>query len=145
VYGGDGRTTFDLPDLRGRTAIGVGAGMGLSRINQGQAGGSEAVVLATSQLPVHTHAAQSELQAHLMAANVEAEEASPSANSLARPSSGDIYSDEDPTATMNPNSLAITGTITVGDAGGNQAHNNRAPFLGLRYIVCLEGQYPARS
>ena len=105
-YGGDGRSTFGLPDLRGRAPIGVGVGMGLSPIYQGQFGGSEREVLNASQMPVHAHVAQSELQAHLMAANKAGEEASPSGNSLARPSEGEIYSDEDASVAMNDDTVS---------------------------------------
>ena len=129
MYGGDGRTTFGLPDLRGRVPISPGNGPGLSSYTQGQKGGVEDVVLTTNQIPSHSHTAVAKA-----AIGVDAD--TPAGNAW---SNGEIYSSGAPTETMNG------GAITVSNAGGNQSHENRPPFLAVHYIIALQGVFPSRS
>ena len=135
TYGGNGTTTFALPDLRGRSAVGVGTGNGLSPVIQGQSGGTENVSLTTAQLPAHTHAASSNLPG-------SSEVASTNDPQGAVPAVGrgiELYVPGTGNLTMGP--LAIT----VAPTGGGQPVPLRNPFLGLTYIIAAEGEFPPRS
>ncbi|MBK8623032.1 MAG: phage tail protein [Saprospiraceae bacterium] len=129
TYGGDGRTTFALPDLRGRVALSQGQGPGLSSYPIGFAAGVESVTLTTSQLPAHNHPGQ--LHASNGAANQEEAQ-----NHLLSETA--IYTDAAANQVMN------AGAVTVGPTGNNQAHENRQPFLVLNYCIALEGIFPPR-
>lgn len=134
TYGGDGRTTFALPDLRGRVAIGPGHGPGLSAYREGQKGGQEHVTLTVSQMPSHNHVVNQKAVAALGDSN------DPTGRTLAN--TGDFdneYSSATPDTNMSPNS------ILVGHAGGNQSHENRQPFLAIYYIIALQGIFPSRG
>jgi microcystin-dependent protein len=130
IYGGDGRTTFGLPDLRGRVAIHAGNGPGLSDRRLGARGGTESNTLNITQLPSHTHAAL------LSGSNASADASDPVGRYVAQ-SSEDIYSASGPTAIM--------GGVTAGNTGGNQSFNNMAPSQGINYIIALYGTYPSRN
>lgn len=128
VYGGDGRTTFGLPDLRGRIPIHAGHGPGLSERRLGAKGGAEKVTLTVNQLPSHRH--------NWRASTVPATALSPGSNNLAQ-TVADIYrSDLD--APANLNSQATTKT------GGSRSHTNLMPFLCVHFIIALVGIYPSR-
>lgn len=127
TYGGDGRTTFALPDLRGRVALGPRQGPGLSSYRDGQRGGVETVTLTVSQMPEHNHTVQ------MKASNDEATTEDPSDAYLA---SGEIYSNS-PNVHLAP--------VAVGLKGGNQPIENRQPYLAINYIIALEGVFPSRS
>ncbi len=129
TYGGDGRTTFGLPDLRGRVPIGQGTGAGLSTYGEGQRGGQETVTLSEAQLPAHTHT--------LNADNDGGDSDTPSGNHLGSERRSDIYSTDTSDASMNSGAIATTG--------GGLAHENRPPYLAMRYCVALTGIYPSRS
>jgi len=126
MYGGDGRTTFGLPDLRGRVPIGFGQGPGLSSHNQGSAGGTETVALTAAQMPSHSHAV-----------NANNSDATDTVPTNQYPAAGGAYTANNPNTTMNAN--------MIGASGGNQAHQNMQPFLALNWIIALEGVYPSRS
>ncbi len=130
TYGGDGRTTFALPDLRGRVAIHAGNGPGLSNRPLGARSGSEYEILNVTQLPSHTHTAQ------LSGSTAAADASDPTGKYLAR-ANEDIYSGSGPTTTM--------GGVTVGNTGGNQSFSNIQPSLAVNYIIALFGTYPSRS
>lgn len=132
AYGGDGRTTFALPDLRGRIPVHQGQGPGLSEYRLGTRGGSETVTLEASAMPSHQHAMQASLS--------PATTASPAGGVLADPSPTVLYSDgSDPTriTTLSPNAIQT--------AGGAAAHDNMMPFLAVNFIIALTGTYPQRS
>lgn len=128
-YGGDGVTTFALPDLRGRTAIHAGQGNGLSPYVIGQAGGVESVTLTINQIPAHTHQASgtSDLGASK----------SPAGNIWASQSILDLYSSSGPFVQMAVGAL--------GTAGGSQPHDNMSPYLVLNYVIALQGIYPSMN
>ena len=130
IYGGDGRTTFGLPDLRGRIPIHWGTGAGLSPRSIGAKAGGETETITAAQLPTHSHTAQ--------ASGDTANSATVSGNVPARPTSVKFYIDSTPTVGMDP---AATPTA----AGGNQSHNNVAPFQCINYIIALFGVYPSRQ
>jgi microcystin-dependent protein len=130
TYGGDGRVTFGLPDLRGRAPIHAGGsqGPGLSRRRLGEKGGSENVTLAVQQLPPHNH--------KLKADEAVANQVTPEGNVLASKNRTKLYSDGPANKDM--------GASSIGNAGGGQAHPNMQPYLGINYIICLQGIYPSR-
>ena len=129
TYGGNGQTTFALPDLRGRTPFHVGAGF-----TQGQAGGSEAVTLNIQQLPAHVHSIQG--NSAVVGANANASTATPTGNFWANQGKN-VY------ATGNPNAAMAPGTVT--NVGGSQPHNNLQPFLTLNFCIALIGAFPSRN
>lgn len=129
TYGGDGRTNFALPDLRGRAAIMGGAGPGLTSIPVGAIGGQAQVALSHPELPAHKHA--------LLASSETATSTSPAAQVPAAPAPG-----------ASPGvAYAATGSAlapaTVGGTGGRQPHNNIQPSLALRYCIALQGIFPS--
>lgn len=126
TYGGDGRTTFALPDLRGRSPLGFGQGPGLQSYDIGQSGGEETVTLTLSQIPSHSHAA--------FGRTSTATTAIPSGAVWATETRLNIYSSSGGTA------MAPSGVI-----GGNQPHDNMSPYLTLNYVIALQGIFPPRS
>ena len=133
IYGGDGRTNFALPDLRGRAAINDGSGPGLSTYRQGTKLGQETVTLTQTQMPAHTHTAS------LRAVEDGSNSSSPSGAALAE--SQIFNNDEAPSseATLHPS------TIAIGLTGNNQSHENRMPYLAVTYCVATVGLYPSRN
>jgi len=132
IYGGNGQTTFALPDLRSRVPVGVGQGPGLSPIVEGEVLGQEYVTLNVAQLPAHTHAAT--LKGSAAAGTSD----SPANNAPARLARSNIYG-----AATDANMAA--GAISVAPTGNGQPVPIRNPSLGLRYCVALEGIYPSRN
>lgn len=132
AYGGDGRTTFGLPDLRGRSPLQPGRGPGLSNITRGQKGGEETVTLTTSQIPAHNHSALLNATAPIPRGT---DSDTPVGSYVAQ---GGVYS-------TSKNTTMATDAIAVGNTGGNMPHDNRPPYLGVNYIIALQGVYPSRS
>ena len=128
-FGGNGQTTFNLPDLRGRVAVGQGQGPGLANYDQGQAGGSETVTLTGSQAPAHTHTM-------MAAANVTAANPGPGVVLGTPAAAVKLYGSSAPTP-LAPGS--------VGPFGSSNPHENRQPSLALNYIIALAGIFPPRS
>jgi len=129
IYGGDGRTTFGLPDLRGRIPIHAGSGPGLSQRRLGAKAGAEKVTLTVNQLPSHTHREQA------TASNATGR--NPVGNALGNAGFADVYTDDLGEVDMAAN--AITNT------GGSQSHTNLMPFLCVNFIIALFGIYPSRQ
>ncbi len=129
TYGGDGQTTFGLPDLRGRTVLCAGKGPGLHNYMIGQKGGVETVTLTADQLPTHTHP--------LSANSSTATSPFASGNSPAV-SATNVYHSGAPAAT------AMSADM-CGSVGGGQAHDNMQPYLVLSWIISLNGAYPKAS
>jgi microcystin-dependent protein len=130
TYGGDGRSNFKLPNMQGNVAVGFGQGPGLSLYDLGETGGSQTVTLLVNETPLHTHTAQ--------AKNIKAEVNPPAGHSLADSSSGNIYTNTTtPLVPMSPNAIS--------PFGGNQPHNNMMPYVGLNWVIALQGVFPARS
>jgi microcystin-dependent protein len=130
TYGGDGQSTFALPDLRGRVPIhqGTNPGTGTTYTLAEQAG-AESVTLTTQQIPQHSHA--------LLATNAIGTQANPGGNVLANSQGPQPYIQENPDASLNPQTLA--------PAGGSQPHENLQPFLGLNFIISLFGIFPSQT
>jgi microcystin-dependent protein len=129
VYGGDGRTTFGLPDMRGRIPIHAGSGPGLSARKLGAKGGEEKVTATANQLPAHSHPFQGTEQL--------GNTPNPSGNALAKSTTADTYINEAPSAAMAAN--AVTA------AGGSRSHTNTQPYLAIHFIIALFGIYPSRN
>lgn len=136
TFGGDGRTTFALPDLRGRSPVGYGTGLGLSPIQWGERGGTEQVTLTIANMPTHSHSAE------LRGENsVLANSKNPNGGTLAL-ASENIYSNSNPPlATVK----LAAGSVFINNAGGGQSFSIRNPFLGMRYCVATQGVFPSRS
>ena len=137
TFGGDGRTSFGLPDLRGRVAIHPGNGPGLPEIRWGQKSGSHQVALNVNHLPAHTHTAV----ATVHAASGQGSQEGPGGNVLAYNRRETQYSASAPDVTMN----SASATITVDNAGGGQPFSIMQPYLGLNHCIALLGWYPPRD
>jgi microcystin-dependent protein len=122
TYGGDGRTTFALPNLQGRTPISRSSQFAL-----GQSGGEQAVTLSLSESPAHLHLATASLNS--------ADQNLPSGN-LSAVGSGNLYASTPDTA---------MGATAVTSVGGNQAHDNMSPYLVLNFVIALQGIFPSQT
>lgn len=148
TYGGDGRTTFGLPDLRGRVPVGVGTGPGLTNRALGQRFGTETSTGAVSGVNAHSHGLAEHSHA-LRATTTGGDLTSPSGALLADDGSDRIYSTANvanPDATMAGSAIAPSGGNT-GDAGSGASASvpTLPPSLGLNYVICTQGLYPSRS
>jgi len=124
TYGGDGRTSFALPDLRGRVPLHVGSGY-----RQGQKGGSETETLSSARMPNHVHV--------LSGTNDAGTESTPSdARALARATT---------TAYADPAQLVAMKANSVSSVGGGQAHSNMQPYIAVNFCIALQGLFPSRS
>ncbi len=129
IYGGDGRTTFGLPDMRGRIPIHAGTGPGLSPRRLGAKFGTEEETITVNQLPSHDH----DVKASTSVAN----KAAPANRVTAESSLFDLYQTGAPAQDMS--------TDAIGKVGGSQSHINLMPFLCVNFIIALVGIYPSRQ
>ena len=159
TYGGNGQTTFGLPNLQGRVPVGFGTGAGLSKVDLGQMWGTENVTLLTNQIPAHVHAAGA------MTANVKnpgfvdvpvnkdggSGDSTVPTGILSADGAANSFTNEGANGKYAGKSLLVQGTqvevsgAPTGVAGDNRAHPNVQPSLGMNYIIALEGIYPSRS
>lgn len=130
IYGGDGRTTFGLPDMRGRIPIHTGTGPGLSPRNLGAKFGTESETITTNQLPAHTHS--------FFASADIANTPNPDTAVLGVATSVDPY-----IGNITPDTGLSPDAVT--NAGGSQQHTNLMPFLCIHFIIALFGIYPSRT
>jgi microcystin-dependent protein len=132
TYGGDGKSTFAIPNLQGCAPMHAGQGPGLSLRDLGETGGEQSVTLLQTEMPAHSHGAQG---------SGGSTQPSPANNAWGQGTKlggGNIYTPSSVSnVQMNPFALSISG--------GNQPHNNMPPFLGLTFIIALQGVFPARS
>jgi microcystin-dependent protein len=133
TYGGDGETTFAVPDLRGRVPIHYGQGPGLGFYALGEQGGTETVTLVPAQLPGHTHMA--------VVTSAPATAATPGPNLLPGAVSGDSFYVSEPAGAT---AVAMSSQSTS-PAGGSQPHENCMPTLTVQYCISLYGLYPSRN
>ncbi|GAD24727.1 phage tail protein [Acidovorax sp. MR-S7] len=128
TYGGDGQTTFALPDLRGRAAVGTGQGPGLPNKPLGAQGGVETVALTTAQMPAHSHG--------LPASTEPATHATPAAGRV-------------PATVQNGGAYASAGTgvplSSIGAAGAAQPFDVRSPYLAMQWCIATEGLFPSQN
>ncbi|MBL7976400.1 MAG: phage tail protein [Candidatus Kapabacteria bacterium] len=130
TYGGNGTTTFRLPDLRGRAAMNQGQGPGLRNMTMGESIGEENHTLTTSEMPIHSHS--------IYASSIAGTSQSPSGNYFATDTSGATpYTDSLPNTNMNPTMLSTSGS--------NNPHYNMQPYLVINFCIALEGIYPSRN
>lgn len=135
-FGGDGRVTFGLPDLRGRVPVGVGQGPGLSNVVLGEQDGVESVTLLTSEIPAHNH----QINCNGASGDQGLPTSGYPAGSQQDRSTG-VFVDTPyattATAIMAPTALSIVGS--------SLPHQNMQPYLGINYILCMEGIFPSRN
>jgi microcystin-dependent protein len=132
TYGGDGKSTFALPDLEGRVPMHPGQGPGLSLHDLGEMGGSDTVSLLESEIPAHSHA--------ILTANFPGDVQTPQpAVSLARTGGGNSYQ-----TTTNQNVVSMSPSA-LSPAGGDQPHNNLQPYLTFYFNIALQGVFPPRG
>lgn len=129
TYGGDGKTTFALPDLQGRAPMHPGQGPGLTDRFLGESSGSSTVTLIESEIPAHTHTTR--------VAGTLANSTQPTGRSPARSNGASIYRTADNLVAMGPGALA--------PAGGSLPHSNMQPYLTLTFIIALQGIFPPRG
>lgn len=129
IYGGDGRTTFGLPDVRGRVPLHAGTGPGLSARRLGAKGGAERETITTNQMASHSH--------DFRASPATANQGAPGGHLLAGNPPVPVYSTTDPSLSLASGAISNTG--------GSQPHTNLAPTLCINFIVSLFGIYPSRQ
>jgi microcystin-dependent protein len=132
TYGGDGKSTFALPDMQGNAPMHPGQGPGLSLHDLGETGGSQTVTLLESEIPSHTHAMRAATQD-----NADVNLVSSTA-SFAPSTGGTLYQD----TTTNNTQLSDQALVP---AGGDQPHNNMMPYLTLNFCIAMQGVFPPRS
>ncbi|WP_088831305.1 phage tail protein [Paenibacillus tyrfis] len=130
-YGGDGKTTFALPNLQGAAPMHLGEGPGLTKRDIGQSGGSQKVTLVAAELPVHTHPVNS-----AALGSGTAVEGMMWAKTPGRVG-GAAYGGVTNSVAMNPEAIQ--------SEGGSQPHNNMQPYLAVNFIICITGNFPPRS
>ena len=149
TYGGDGRSTFALPNIKSRVVVHTGLGPGLSDYRLGQMLGQQTVTLSTSEMPIHHHEALAtdSVNLELKVNGDGGDSETPQFNFLAQETNGvDLYN---PTANTTMNADAITGNVgssaTLTHSGSSQSHSNIQPFTVVNFIICLDGVYPVRT
>ena len=136
TYGGDGRTIFALPDLRGRVPVHTGTGPGLTNRELGTKSGTETVALTPNQLPAHSHPLTN---GFVPTTDAVGNQTSPDGNRPATANDGESnYSD-------GPGTGGIELAGNTANSGSNQAHANMPPFLAIRFVIALAGIFPSRS
>ncbi|MGB6743318.1 MAG: tail fiber protein [Terracidiphilus sp.] len=130
-YGGNGTSNFALPNLQGNVPVGAGQGAGLSSYTQGETGGSSTVTLLASETPNHNHAC--------MAKSALSDATTPVGNTLADNKAGNLY-----TSTATPLTPMAPAALPPFN-GGSQPHNNMMPYLGMYWIIAINGVFPARG
>lgn len=131
TFGGDGRSTFGLPDLRGRVAKHVGTGPGLASVRWGQKGGSESINVLVNNMPSHNHT--------LHAEDVAGVTNMPANNMLSQSTANNMY---DP---KGRGTIVNMEPTSIGNTGGGQSINHVPPYLGIYHCIALVGLYPSRS
>lgn len=137
TYGGDGRTTFALPDLQGRAPMHQGQGPGLTPRTIGEKDGASSVTLQSNQMPAHTHQA--------MAGSGDADSQDPTNRVWAKTYQTGLGGRKQYKSAYSTTAEEAMSPQALAAQGGNAAHNNMQPYLGLSFIIALQGVYPVRS
>lgn len=162
TFGGDGQTTFALPDYRSRSPVGMGNGPGLTPIIQGEVSGSENVTILQTQMPAHTHTAVSGPYSasltgpiNIPAATTGTTQSAPGSTTVLGPVTaagrpGSLYATTAADTTLAPFNATVTGNVTpgnptIGVTGGGLPLPIRNPYLGTNFIIALEGVFPSRN
>lgn len=154
TFGGNGQTTFQLPDLRGRVPVGAGQGLGLPNVNLGEIAGTQNVTLTINNMPAHTHIATVSSLSAVMPATAQLGTSATPGSTLAPaklptigsgPTAQAIkgYGAADGSTTMPP--ATVTGTVTNGLTGNNNPFSVLNPYLGMNYCIVTEGIFPSRN
>ena len=131
MYGGDGKSTFGLPEIQGQAVVGPGQSQGTSEYFEGERGGAENITLLTSEMPIHNHGAQASID--------DAQFQAPAPDrALATSNPGFAYQTNSTQNLVNMNAQTITM------AGGSLPHNNMQPYLVLNFVIALQGVFPQR-
>lgn len=139
TYGGNGQTTFALPDLRGRVPVAPGQGPGLSNYSLGQMSGTESVTLLSTNLPAHTHALSVTAQVAVSDNTGNTDEA---AGSFLANTNTPVYNSvQAPGGQLN----GVSTNVQISNQGSNQPMSLMQPYLAINYIICLYGIYPSRN
>jgi microcystin-dependent protein len=138
TYGGNGQTTFGLPDLRGRIPVGQGQGAGLPNVVIGEVAGTPTMTLTIANMPAHNHPVTGTVQA--IVNDNPANTDSPAGTYMAQPSTN-IYNSAAGVDTGGDMKV----TLTTGVIGSNTAFSIASPYLGVNYIICLQGLFPSRD
>ncbi|EZH76258.1 tail protein [Ectopseudomonas composti] len=158
IYGGNGQSTFGLPNFSGRSPVGQGNGPGLTPVTIGEMAGSENITMTTNQMPMHTHGATASAptgtaQVAIPAATTGTTQATPSTGTVLGPiaaagRAGTLYCTGAADSTLAPFNSTVNvqaPTVTVATAGGSQPVPLRNPYLGTNFIIALEGIFPSRN
>jgi microcystin-dependent protein len=153
TFGGNGQTTFNLPDLRSRSMMHWGTGPGLSPVQLGEASGGESTTLNATQMPAHTHTATFNSTSTLKAGSAKGSAQLPPAGGIlgkavdTAPGTAAplIYLPSSATQDVTLGGLNVAGTVTNAPAGGNAPVSTRSPYLGITHVIALEGIFPSRS
>ena len=154
TFGGNGSTTFALPDLRSRSMVHYGQGPGLSFVQLGEVAGTESVTLTQNQMPQHTHSAAFNSTSTLGASTAKGSLQTPGAGTvLAKTKDGGspgtalpmIYLPSGTTTDVNLGGLNVAGTVSNAIAGGSQPFGIRNPYVGITHVIAMEGMFPSRS
>jgi len=135
TYGGNGQTTFALPDLRGRVPVGTGQGPGLPNMTLGQVAGEPTHTLLTTEIPAHTHALNASTNGptiNTASGNLLASQSRSNGGTMPN-----VYA-------ANSGQVAM-GSLAIGATGGSQPFSIMQPYLGMNYIICLFGIFPSRN
>jgi len=139
TYGGNGQTTFALPDFRGRHAVGVNRGSPSGGdYDLGQIGGTETVTLTSAQMPAHVHQARGH-------AGSASDASTPSSDTVWGASTTPLYATAIPAQPMAGATTGAMAADALAASGGSQPHENQPPYLTLNYIIALEGVFPSRN
>jgi microcystin-dependent protein len=134
TYGGNGTTTFALPDFRGRVPVGTGQGPGLPIVDLGERAGTESVVLTIQQMPAHTHTATPPT---IAVAHTNDESVSPA---------GNVFATSDTNAYASTSNATAAGTsVSLAPSGGSQPISIINPYLTVNYVICMAGVFPSRN
>jgi len=136
TYGGNGTTTFNLPDLRGRVPVGQSQGPGLGNYTLGQIGGVENQTLVPAEMPVHNHLIQG-----TMSPDATSVDSNSPTNEYIGAGSLNQYSKGPKNAAMAANAI----TSVTNNTGSSQPHENRQPYIAVNYAICIQGLFPSRG
>jgi microcystin-dependent protein len=139
TYGGNGQTTFNLPDLRGRIALGTGQGPGLPVVQLGELAGTATTTLLTGNLPIHNHPLTGSVNQQV---NNDTAGLSDDATNKRQAATGQLFT---ATASDLVNMAPAASTLAVGLNGSNQPIGTMPPYSGMNFIICLQGIYPSRN
>ncbi len=146
-YGGDGRTTFKLPDLRGRSCLQFGSGPGLPPKDFAVPGGQEEISLNVTHLPSHNHLLVGGISAAVIqpAQSAEGDEEFPTGHYPAKIDGVAAYNDSQDASMQLTSALITANTLVAGNAGTGTPFDVHSPYMAVNYIICMQGTYPSRN